>query len=231
MTAPDGPLARFAGDEVRPILRVSQNYAFLLEESFHPDLLRDALDRDRFFDRLWIQSMHGQRVPEIVKAERDDLLEGDLPRFTTRPGSTDIWTSAGTRIAGFFSESGLDAARRCLEQLGEEDFDWQSWLLHASLATTAKGAAAAAHAPVASSTPRAASPGSTWLDEADRIGDRLARLALRSGDEASWLGPTRPESGHYRTTSTTDCPAYACSSPTWEKRPAGHSTPSWRTGA
>ena len=43
----EGPLARFAQDEVRVILRSTHTYALLLSESFHPDLLRDALERDR----------------------------------------------------------------------------------------------------------------------------------------------------------------------------------------
>jgi type 2 lantibiotic biosynthesis protein LanM len=50
----DGPLTRFAGDEVRVIVRPTQTYGMLLQESFHPDVLRDALDRDRLLDRLWV---------------------------------------------------------------------------------------------------------------------------------------------------------------------------------
>ena len=46
----DGLLGMFAGDEIRVIVRPTRIYAFLLEESFHPDLLRNALDRDRHFD-------------------------------------------------------------------------------------------------------------------------------------------------------------------------------------
>ena len=35
------------------LVRDTQAYSNMLRESFHPDLLRDALDRDRFFDHLW----------------------------------------------------------------------------------------------------------------------------------------------------------------------------------
>src|SRR5262249_33233559 len=44
LLAGDGPLARFVGDEVRVVLRATQTYGALLHESFHPDLLREALD-------------------------------------------------------------------------------------------------------------------------------------------------------------------------------------------
>src|SRR5262249_38696450 len=50
----NGPIARFAEDVVRVILRPTQTYAALLRESFHPDVLSNALERDRLFDRLWI---------------------------------------------------------------------------------------------------------------------------------------------------------------------------------
>ena len=41
LLADAGPLARFADDEVRVILRATKTYARLLEESFHPDMLRE----------------------------------------------------------------------------------------------------------------------------------------------------------------------------------------------
>jgi lantibiotic modifying enzyme len=43
-----GALARFADAEVRVIVRPTRAYGLLLHESFHPDFLRDSLDRERF---------------------------------------------------------------------------------------------------------------------------------------------------------------------------------------
>jgi len=54
LLASDGPLARFTEDEMRVIIRPTRIYAKMLENSFHPDVLRDALDRERLFDRLWV---------------------------------------------------------------------------------------------------------------------------------------------------------------------------------
>ncbi len=47
LLAADGLLARFANDEIRVVARATRTYALLLQESSHPDLLRNALDRDR----------------------------------------------------------------------------------------------------------------------------------------------------------------------------------------
>ena len=54
LLAGDGPLARFAQDETRVLLRPTRTYDQLLFESFHPDMLRDGLERDLLLDRLWI---------------------------------------------------------------------------------------------------------------------------------------------------------------------------------
>ncbi len=52
LLAPGSVLKRFADSEVRIVFRASQFYAFILEASYHPDLLRDATARDRHFDNL-----------------------------------------------------------------------------------------------------------------------------------------------------------------------------------
>src|SRR5439155_19182906 len=52
-------LPRFAHDEIRAFARGTNVYGLLSYESYHPDLLRDALDRDRFFDRLWVEAAQG----------------------------------------------------------------------------------------------------------------------------------------------------------------------------
>ena len=81
---PDGLLAQFADAELRVILRPTRVYGFLLDESFHPDLLRDALDRDRLFDRLWLAVEHRPGLAPAITAERRALDNGDIPFFTAR---------------------------------------------------------------------------------------------------------------------------------------------------
>jgi hypothetical protein len=58
LLANSGPIACFAQDEVRAILRSTRAYDTLLQNSYHPDMLRDALDRDRLFDWLWAAVEH-----------------------------------------------------------------------------------------------------------------------------------------------------------------------------
>ncbi|GCE23486.1 type 2 lanthipeptide synthetase LanM [Dictyobacter kobayashii] len=81
-------LPRFANDEIRCLVRATGYYGILVSNSFHPDILRDALDRDRFFDRLWINIEQDAHLARVIPLEHQDLLRADIPLFTTRPAST-----------------------------------------------------------------------------------------------------------------------------------------------
>jgi lantibiotic modifying enzyme len=135
LLAENSPLANFAEDTVRVIVRATRTYAMLLSESFHPDMLRNALDRDRLFDRLWLAVEHLPHLAQLIPAEREDLLAGDIPMFTARPASRDIWTSSGWQIPNFLDRSGLISARDRLRQLSETDLERQLWIIRASLAS------------------------------------------------------------------------------------------------
>lgn len=137
LLAGDGPLARFDGAEVRVVLRPACSYGTLLRESFRPNLLRDALDRDRCFDRLGAHVEQSPWLARVVAAERDDLLEGDIPFFTTRPDSRHLWTSRSGLVEDFFAESGRELVAHRLRHLSEADLARQLAFIRDSLSTPA----------------------------------------------------------------------------------------------
>ncbi|RKG77401.1 type 2 lantipeptide synthetase LanM [Corallococcus exercitus] len=181
-----GPLVRFADDEVRAILRPTHLYSLILRESYHPDLLRDALDRESFFDRLWAVANEVPYVSRVIPAERADLWRGDIPMFTTRPGSRDVWTSTHERLPDYFPRSGLSRVMERVAALGEEDLRRQRWFIEASLATLSEDMGGGA--PYLPAEPRAPVERSRLLRAALAVGERLETLALRAGDEAWWVG-------------------------------------------
>jgi type 2 lantibiotic biosynthesis protein LanM len=184
LQAEEGPLTRFAEDEVCVFLRSSRTYRRLLEESYHPDVLRDALDRDRLFDALWVEVADDAALAGVMRAERAELQAGDTPLFTTRPHSPDLRPYADARIPDFFAEASLTTVRRRIGQLSLADCARQAWFIRASLATmpTAEPPLQAVP-PTASELSRESS-----LAAARTIGDRLEALAFRGPDDASWLG-------------------------------------------
>lgn len=116
LLAEGGPLARFASDEVPVMLRPAATYSRLLQEAWHPDLQRDALDRDRLFDRLWAAVADAPWFDAVVAAEQADLRRGDLPLFLGRPGSVDLRDGAGATYTGIYGEAPLDRMRRRLQR-------------------------------------------------------------------------------------------------------------------
>ncbi|HYX23058.1 MAG TPA: type 2 lanthipeptide synthetase LanM family protein, partial [Thermoanaerobaculia bacterium] len=185
-------LAPFAGAPVRVVLRPTQVYGLLLQESFHPDFLRDALDRDRLFDRLWLEAVQQPVLARVIAAEHRDLAEGDIPFFSTLPSSRDLWTSRGERIPDFLDEPSFELVRRRVGELGDEDLRRQLWLLRLSLGTQLLNRD---DTEWTSYTPDLQAPRLTpkatresLLRHARAVGDWFAEMAVREGDYASWIG-------------------------------------------
>jgi type 2 lantibiotic biosynthesis protein LanM len=180
-------LPRFATDDVRVVVRPTNVYGLLWYESFHPDLLRDALDRERFFDRLWVEAAQRPYLARVIPAERRDLWRGDIPSFGTTPESRSLVTSEGAVLEEFFDEPSLDPVRRRLNELGEEDLRKQTWVIEASLATLLMD-----REPIARPPERPPARGAVQREEllslATAVGERLDELAFTGDAGASWLG-------------------------------------------
>jgi type 2 lantibiotic biosynthesis protein LanM len=188
LLAPGGPLERFAQDEVRVILRPTSRYSELLIEGTHPDALRDALDRDRLFDGLWEIVQHRPELAALVPVEIEALWRGDIPLFTTRPDSTDLWADADRRFAGILPVTSMRQMRERLERFGHDDLACQLWLLRASLTALADATedGPAGYHPVEGAP---AADRDRLLAAARGIADRLAEQAFHGGHGTlTWVG-------------------------------------------
>jgi type 2 lantibiotic biosynthesis protein LanM len=188
LLADDGPLARFAGLETRAVLRPTMWYATVLQTGFHPDVLRDGLDRERHFDELWRRVAQEPWMAGCTASERRDFWRADIPVFTVRTDEPVLYDSERRPVAGVTVVPGLDRVRDRLGRLGPDDLDRQQWLVRGSLATAAM---ADLDASMPSYTPEAVTgpvEPDDLLAAADRIGHRLAALAFDTADSAQWLG-------------------------------------------
>jgi type 2 lantibiotic biosynthesis protein LanM len=181
-------LPRFAHDQIRVIARSTRVYGALVYEGFHPDLLRDALDRDRFFDRLWTEVAYRPHLARLIPAERQDLLRGDIPLFSTRPDSRTIFTSEREPIVDFLGTASLDVVRQRVQQLGEDDLATQTWIIKASLATLLIGREDAVERPFQIRSVAHPVKREQLLALANAVGRRLEQLALQNDAGAYWLG-------------------------------------------
>ncbi|HSK46644.1 MAG TPA: type 2 lanthipeptide synthetase LanM family protein [Coriobacteriia bacterium] len=187
LIADDGPLTRFTNDETRVVLRPTAVYASLRQASYHPDVLRDAVDRDALFGWLWLTTNIDFDLAKVAVFEAADLRDGDIPLFCTHPGSADIWTSSGRALPGIIVEPAMTTVRRKLADLEDTDLERQLWIIRASLSTV--GPVKAFSAPRRRVNSRGRCDRVRLLEQAIRIGDRIADTAVRGTDGAvSWLG-------------------------------------------
>lgn len=186
LLAPGGIVDGFAGAPVRLIMRATYLYGRLLQDSTHPDFLRDALDRERCLAQLcagW------QEVPNRglgVAAEIAALRRGDVPLFEFRPGGTDAYTDDGTVLPGMFEEAPLAAVRARIAAMGPKDLSRQLFAIESAFSAIAAGDGG--HAGYVA--PRAAEPASPdrLTAAAVEVGHQLAELAVVENGRVGWFG-------------------------------------------
>jgi type 2 lantibiotic biosynthesis protein LanM len=185
LQATGGMLDRFADDEVRFVARSTASYGVLLRACQHPDLLRNAIDRDQLLDRLWLGAPQQTHLTRLIPSELKDLLEGDVPVFTARPNSRDLWNSQGERIPEFFEQTVIEEVRQGLRRLGEEDLALQTRFIRAAIDSSGELVLRVSPPPkLQLSDTRDA------IDLARAVGDTLCREALEYDSYASWIGLT-----------------------------------------
>jgi type 2 lantibiotic biosynthesis protein LanM len=184
LQAPGGLLHRFADDEVRFVARPTATYGALLTPCVHPDRLRDAIERDQAFDVLWADAARHPALTRLIPAETKDLRGGDVPLFTSRPDSRDLWTSDGERIPDFFDRPAMALVREALDRMGDEDLARQERFIRMAVASAEEVPLPGTAAAVRLSAQRGA------LDLARAVGDQLCRYALQDEACANWIGVT-----------------------------------------
>jgi type 2 lantibiotic biosynthesis protein LanM len=133
-----------AGLEVRFIPRPTQRYGVLVQESCHPDYLRDALDTEMLLDILHLEAHVLPPMRRLIPVEQADLRGGDFPRFTARPGERHLYDARGGRLDDFFERTSLELARARLDAAGPDDRERQAAILLTELGGAAGRVDAAA---------------------------------------------------------------------------------------
>lgn len=196
---PGGLIDSFADDAIRVLLRPTRTYGQLQFESFHPDMLRDAIDRDLFFDRLWLVVPARRHMQFAVASEREDLLHGDIPVFTSKPSTLDLYDASDKPLSGILVERGIDAVRRRMSNLSEEGLKRQTWYIRASIATVAPDDAAGAVQVRSSIADDAAGADRARLLAASRVAaDYLVETSVLGNEDATWIG-LQPQGERYWT--------------------------------
>ncbi|MBO3741459.1 type 2 lanthipeptide synthetase LanM family protein [Actinoplanes flavus] len=183
-------VAACADLEIRVVTRPSWMYATILDETTHPDVLRDALDRDEAFSVLYANRTANPLLAQLVGHEITAMWNGDVPMFLASAGRGELRAPDGTCFPVPLPRAGLAAALDTLAGLGHVDRRQQEWIISATLATR--------HGAPAHPLPRPGAPApapptnpvvhpDALLTAARTMADAI--VARMSGEERiNWLG-------------------------------------------
>ncbi|WP_410660425.1 type 2 lanthipeptide synthetase LanM family protein [Amycolatopsis sp. lyj-112] len=182
-------LRRCAADPIRVLIRPTNFYFRLLDETTHPDLLRDAADRDRAFDLLDEDSAGEKKLLRLVPHERADLWDGDVPMFTSNPGSTSLLDSRGDSVEGVVDRPSLETVLAKVADMDPLDQRDQEWLISSTLAiSTATTGHEDSGETAETAVPNQAPDADRLLVTACGIGDHLVANAFSDEHRSNWLG-------------------------------------------
>ncbi|GAA4011575.1 type 2 lanthipeptide synthetase LanM family protein [Allokutzneria multivorans] len=193
-----GPIAAFANDRVRFIVRDTTHYALLLSTSFHPMFLREPAARDRHFDRLRDELHRRPGVAAFLNAERQALWRNDIPLFTVGVRDGLVYADDGQAVPGVSLRPGFEVVHEVLDRLGPDDLALQTWLIRTAVTSeTIRSELTLVRERHPSVPARRPVAPAGLTRAADGIAERLASLAVRAEGEAVWLGCSTGRSGNY----------------------------------
>ncbi|CAD5984847.1 Type 2 lantipeptide synthetase LanM [Streptomyces sp. KY70] len=183
-----GLLTDFAQDEVRVVPRPTWTYTTLLDESTHPDLMRDAAERHQVLSLLRTPALGVPALPGLEDEEIEELWAGDVPVFLTRPGSPDLWSGTGREVPPAPGPTGLarvEAKVRAMDTVDRQD---QERIIRAAMVSTSPEPP---HRAEGGARPRMAATApepEQLLSAARSVGDQLVSLAYRHEARTNWIG-------------------------------------------
>ncbi|MEV4313121.1 type 2 lanthipeptide synthetase LanM family protein [Actinocrispum sp. NPDC049592] len=185
---------------VRVVTRPTWVFGTLLDETTHPDVLRDALDRDRALAVLYPGRTGHPLFAQQLRHEIADLWAGDVPMFTACVGTGRLRTSRGVDLPQPLPQTGLSATLSTLSELGEVDRRDQEWVIAATMATRAPSPAHPQAGPVSGDPQGAGAHPDELLAAACGVADQIVARGITGGGRVTWLGLEAVEAQHWLVT-------------------------------
>ncbi|MDF2663091.1 MAG: Lanthionine biosynthesis protein LanM [Paenibacillus sp.] len=199
LAAEEGPIHGFAKCPVRVLVRNTDVYGQMLEASLNPACLGDGLARVQLFDFMWRIAEGAPALLRVVHSECADLLDHDIPYFSSFVSSTDVWDSRGKRIRGYFPQDSLSMSLGRIGRLCEDDRAMQESVIRASMLTLKRCWERTTFAAEAADSAAQKAPHASKAFEAAAvaIAERLASSAVRGDDgrTVTWIGTAKDAGG------------------------------------
>ncbi len=113
----------FSDMNVRLLFRATHMYSRLLLTSFHPDFLKDAPSRKAVLARIGINSDTDSR--KMVSFEVRSLEKGNVPLFSCKANSKDVYSDDIPARQDYLEKSPLDYVTEKISEMSEENLNRQ----------------------------------------------------------------------------------------------------------
>src|SRR6266566_6257646 len=143
LLADESPLHELADQQVRFVYRATRIYGALMDKLLHPKYLRDGIERSIQLELLGRAVLplegplrdKGERTRwwSVFAAERQAMMQEDVPFFTARASSDALIVAPGQEIEACFEEPSFDLVVTRLKSLDDEDLERQIAFIQGSL--------------------------------------------------------------------------------------------------
>ncbi|MFP3887059.1 type 2 lanthipeptide synthetase LanM family protein [Priestia filamentosa] len=121
----------FEDKEIRKLFRDTMKYSKLLNLSYHPDFLRNQVDREILINRLRVKE--NEPIERAVDFEIIDMLNGDIPFFSSKTNGKTIISSTREGIDNFYYKDGLSLSLEKIDRLDRDDLQNQLNIITATI--------------------------------------------------------------------------------------------------
>lgn len=130
-----GPLYLFKDARVRKILRPTVSYAGMLDASTHPKYFKNGLSRVQLFDFMWKAGEHSELFNKVIPSECRDLLNGDIPYFSSNCDSSILLDQRGKEIKDLYRQDSFSNVIKKIKSMSHKDCKKQMHYISQSLNT------------------------------------------------------------------------------------------------
>ncbi|MBX5320273.1 type 2 lantipeptide synthetase LanM [Staphylococcus caprae] len=169
----------FKNVPIRKIFRNTQQYSFLINLSYHPDFLRNQIDRDFLFSRLYKESVDNKELISLIPFEIKQLNSGNFPYFETLTNSNDLNVGNDEKIKNFFQVNGYKECLKQLKSLSLDDLYQQKKIIEGSLLGIESSKDININ--------KLNNESHTFLEKAEDIANLLLDTAVKDHNELCWI--------------------------------------------
>jgi type 2 lantibiotic biosynthesis protein LanM len=124
----------FSNTECRVIYKSTNDYSQLISTSYHPDLLKNKVDRTIYFHRIGILIKDYENFNEkkLYQTEIESMLNGDIPSFKINANSKNATNYKNELIYNSYRKSILETIKNKIQKLNPIDLERQISLIYLS---------------------------------------------------------------------------------------------------